>query len=73
MYFFFQIYFDWMDHEHLKGLRQLTWTIFHFPFHVALLLFMEGSTQFMMWWKAVSGVLSSFTGIVHYMLANYSG
>ncbi|KAI0132380.1 hypothetical protein BJ170DRAFT_246355 [Xylariales sp. AK1849] len=51
MYFFFMIYFDWMNHHHLSGWRQLTWSILHFPFHVALLLFMEGATQFMIWWK----------------------
>ncbi|KAK9800079.1 hypothetical protein SCARD494_01872 [Seiridium cardinale] len=51
MYFFFMIYFDFMSHHHLSGWRQLTWTIFHFPFHVALLLFMEGATQFMVWWR----------------------
>ncbi|KAI0158437.1 hypothetical protein BJ166DRAFT_303595 [Pestalotiopsis sp. NC0098] len=51
MYVFFMIYFDWMEHHHLKGWRQLGWSILHFPFHVALLLFMEGATQFMIWWK----------------------
>ncbi|ORY65271.1 uncharacterized protein BCR38DRAFT_294854, partial [Pseudomassariella vexata] len=51
VYIFFMIYFDWMNHHHMTGIRQLLWTILHFPFHVALLLFMEGATQFITWWK----------------------
>ncbi|KAI1855823.1 hypothetical protein JX265_012086 [Neoarthrinium moseri] len=51
MYCFFMLYFDWMNHHHLKGARQLAWSMLHFPFHVFLLLFMEGATQFMVWWK----------------------
>ncbi|KAH6658975.1 hypothetical protein BKA67DRAFT_3027 [Truncatella angustata] len=51
MYFFFMIYFDWMNHHNLSSWRQLIWSILHFPFHVCLLLFLEGATQFMIWWK----------------------
>lgn len=53
IYFFFQIYFDWVDHVHLKGLRQQIWTLLHFPFHAALLMFLAGAVQFMIWWKVV--------------------
>ncbi|KAK3345802.1 hypothetical protein B0T25DRAFT_633497 [Lasiosphaeria hispida] len=29
------------------------WSIAHFPFHLALVLIMEGATQFVVWWKIV--------------------
>ena len=37
------------------------WIIFHFPFHLALVLVMEGATQFVIWWKVVEliGFVSS--------------
>lgn len=57
MYFFFMLYFDWFKISvtyHLRSWRQGFWVLVHFPFHVALLLFVEGATQFVVWWKAVS-------------------
>ncbi|KAI1132319.1 hypothetical protein F5Y10DRAFT_294076 [Nemania abortiva] len=52
IYFVFMIYFDWIaNHKILRGNRQFAWAVLHFPFHLALLLFMEGSTQFVQWWK----------------------
>ncbi|KAI0409702.1 hypothetical protein F4802DRAFT_614360 [Xylaria palmicola] len=57
VYFVFMIYFDWMaNHDSLSGIRQTLWAIFHFPFHILLLLFMEGSTQFVQWWKILEAV-----------------
>ena len=29
------------------------WSLAHFPFHLALVLIMEGATQFVVWWKIV--------------------
>ncbi|GAB1316871.1 Low temperature requirement A [Madurella fahalii] len=29
------------------------WSLAHFPFHLALVLIMEGATQFVIWWKIV--------------------
>ncbi len=29
------------------------WVIVHFPFHLALVMVMEGATQFVIWWKVV--------------------
>ncbi|KAI0600117.1 hypothetical protein F4775DRAFT_599615 [Biscogniauxia sp. FL1348] len=52
IYIVFMIYFDWMVlHHRLTGLRQIAWSILHFPFHVLLLIFTEGATQFLQWWK----------------------
>ena len=51
MYIVYQIYFDWQRHIHLPPIRQLCWAFLHFPFHLALTLFVEGSSQFIIWWK----------------------
>jgi low temperature requirement protein LtrA len=53
-YLFFMIYFDWMNYHVLSNARQLFWCILHFPFHVALLLFMDGAASFIVFWKIVS-------------------
>ncbi|KAK5655358.1 hypothetical protein OQA88_5925 [Cercophora sp. LCS_1] len=34
-------------------LSTLAWILVHFPFHLALVLVMEGATQFVIWWKIV--------------------
>ena len=51
LYFVFLVYFDWMRHLQLPVIRQQLWAYLHFPFHLAMVLFMEGSTQFVIWWK----------------------
>ncbi|KAI1073768.1 hypothetical protein F5B20DRAFT_494965 [Whalleya microplaca] len=52
VYIVFLLYFDWMGHHHhLTGFYQLLWSILHFPFHIMLVLFVEGATQFIRWWK----------------------
>ncbi|KAI0008016.1 hypothetical protein F4779DRAFT_642262 [Xylariaceae sp. FL0662B] len=52
VYIVFMLYFDWMGyHNRMTGIRQLLWTILHFPFHIMLVLFMEGAVQFIRWWK----------------------
>lgn len=53
IYFIFLVYFDWMKHPKLPALRQQFWTCMHFPFHLALVLFMQGFTQFILWSKIV--------------------
>jgi hypothetical protein len=45
-YITYQLYFDWMRSHHLKPIRQIAWAFLHFPFHMALTLFVEGATQF---------------------------
>lgn len=49
----FLVYFDWMKTAYLPPLRQLLWTMLHFPFHLALVLFMQGFTQFIQWSKVI--------------------
>ncbi|KAI3328234.1 hypothetical protein F4824DRAFT_428462 [Ustulina deusta] len=57
IYIVFMIYFDWMaHHSRLAGIRQRLWAILHLPFHVILLLFSEGATQFIQWWKIIESL-----------------
>ncbi|KAH8881009.1 hypothetical protein GQ53DRAFT_520559 [Thozetella sp. PMI_491] len=51
LYIVYMIYFDWMRHLHLPRYRQLIWAVLHFPFHLSLTLFVEGSAQFVLWYK----------------------
>ncbi|KAI5463819.1 hypothetical protein BGZ63DRAFT_354066 [Mariannaea sp. PMI_226] len=53
IYFVFLVYFDWMKASYLPTLRQQAWTIVHFPFHLAMVIFMQSFTQFILWSKIV--------------------
>jgi hypothetical protein len=57
-YFVFLVYFDWMKSRHLPPLRQMIWSLLHFPLHLAMVLFMQGFTQFVLWAKVID-VLNS--------------
>ncbi|EHK16258.1 uncharacterized protein TRIVIDRAFT_164235, partial [Trichoderma virens Gv29-8] len=52
-YMVFLVYWDWMKSAYLPPLRQMIWTMIHFPFHLALVLFMQGFTQFIQWSKVI--------------------
>lgn len=61
----FLIYYDWMKTAYLPPLRQVLWTLLHFPFHLALVLFMQGFTQFIQWSKVIDVINHlSFSWIV---------
>ncbi|OAR03068.1 hypothetical protein LLEC1_05277 [Akanthomyces lecanii] len=52
VYFVFLVYFDWLGAKtHLPPLRRNFWVALHFPFHLALVLFMQGFTQMLIWGK----------------------
>lgn len=51
-YTVFLVYFDWIREDYLPKLRQTLWVCIHFPLHLALVLFMTGFTQLIMWTKA---------------------
>ncbi|KAL3420975.1 hypothetical protein PVAG01_07420 [Phlyctema vagabunda] len=53
IYFIYMIYFDWMNRDHFGSIRQEIWAFLHFPFHLALVLLVEGTTQFILWRKVV--------------------
>ncbi|KAJ2978707.1 hypothetical protein NQ176_g3667 [Zarea fungicola] len=60
IYFVFLVYFDWMRQLQLPPWRQQIWTSLHYPFHLALVLFMQGFTQLILWGKAFN-VFSQLT------------
>lgn len=47
------LYFDWLSPRHFGSIRQQIWAFLHFPFHLSLVLFMEGTAQFIIWQKLV--------------------
>jgi hypothetical protein len=49
----YQLYFDNVQMEHFGTIRQQIWAFLHFPFHLALVLLMEGINQFVIWRHAV--------------------
>ncbi|KJK73990.1 hypothetical protein H634G_10721 [Metarhizium anisopliae BRIP 53293] len=52
IYLVFLVYFDWLrDSFYLPRIRQQLWTSLHLPFHLALVLFMQGFTQYLLWSK----------------------
>lgn len=60
IYIIFLVYFDWVAKEsHLTAWRQQVWVAVHFPFHLALVLFMQGFTQFVIWAKIFNVITST--------------
>jgi len=46
IYFLYMLYFDWLNiHDHFGSIRQQIWTFLHFPFHLLLVLSLEGTSQ----------------------------
>jgi len=46
--------------EHFGTIRQQIWAFLHFPFHMALVLLMEGINQFVIWRHAVEVLTGVF-------------
>lgn len=54
LYITFLLYFDWMHfHRCMKAVHQAYWAVIHLPFHIALVLLSEGSSQWDVWWRAI--------------------
>ncbi|KAM4066432.1 Low temperature requirement A [Hirsutella rhossiliensis] len=54
IYFIFLVYFDWLRSSfYLPPLRQQLWIGIHLPFHLSLILFTQGFTQFLLWSKII--------------------
>ncbi|PVH70065.1 hypothetical protein DL98DRAFT_554181 [Cadophora sp. DSE1049] len=53
VYFIYMMYFDWMNRDHFGSFREGIWAFLHFPFHLALVLLVEGAAQFILWRKVV--------------------
>jgi len=46
IYFLYMLYFDWLNlHSHFGSIRQQIWAFLHFPFHLFLVLGLEGTSQ----------------------------
>lgn len=52
LYMIYMMYFDWRRSLQLGEYMQLIWCNLHYPFLLACKLFIEGSSQFVIWWKA---------------------
>jgi Bacterial low temperature requirement A protein (LtrA) len=67
VYFLYMLYFDQIETErgNIGVLRQQIWTMLHFPFHVCILLVVEGFGQFTIWRKLVD-----YINLLFILLAN---
>ncbi|KAF8543675.1 bacterial low temperature requirement A protein-domain-containing protein [Trichophaea hybrida] len=61
IYMFYMFYFDYTPKNvHYGSIRQQIWAVMHFPFHLALVLAVEGLRQVTTWWsfhQAVKAVM----------------
>ncbi|RDA90410.1 hypothetical protein CP533_1048, partial [Ophiocordyceps camponoti-saundersi (nom. inval.)] len=54
VYFILLTYFDWLRESfYLPPLRLQFWIVLHLPFHLALVFFTHGLTQFLLWSKII--------------------
>ena len=51
MYFLWMLYFDQVQPERMGTLRQHLWAVLHFPFHISILLVVEGLSRLSVWRK----------------------
>lgn len=56
IYCVFLVYFDWIKTSYLPTFRQQLWSLLHFPFHLSMVLFMQGFTQFIIWSKIMDTI-----------------
>ena len=54
LYFLYQLYFDNVNEEHFGTIREQIWVVMHFPLHISFILFVEGSSQAIKWFRAWS-------------------
>ena len=53
IYCLWMMYFDQVETEKVGTIRQQVWTLVHFPYHVSILLVVEGVTQLSTWRKLI--------------------
>ena len=51
IYIIWMLYYDQTEKNHVGRLRQELWTILHFPFHICILLLVEGQATLTVWLK----------------------
>ncbi|KAI8716194.1 hypothetical protein NCS52_00912500 [Fusarium sp. LHS14.1] len=60
LYFIFQLYFDWMDHHsHMSPIKTAIWTVLHLPFHIAVVLTVEGCGQWITWRRTMEAIIEA--------------
>ncbi|KAI6080954.1 hypothetical protein F4821DRAFT_250381 [Hypoxylon rubiginosum] len=65
IYIIFQLYFDWMHDEHSMSKRyQVWWTSLHLPFHIALVLLLEGANQCIVWARVFESATEAIEKVV---------
>ncbi|KAI9704373.1 MAG: hypothetical protein M1836_007236 [Candelina mexicana] len=52
IYFLYILYFDQVESKRYGTIRQQFWALSHFPFHIALVLLMEGTSRLITWRNA---------------------
>lgn len=70
-YFVYILYFDQVDHKRFGTIRQQFWALCHFPFHVSLVLLMEGTSRFVTWRNALE-VVKTITAEYEIIYAKYN-
>ncbi|MCJ1380883.1 hypothetical protein MMC17_003992 [Xylographa soralifera] len=66
IYFIWMLYYDQTETEHVGTFYQHIWMICHFPFHLAVLLTVEGISQFSVWRKVVDLILPYVNSMENY-------
>lgn len=61
IYILFQLYFDWMhgEDESMSKRHQVWWASLHLPFHIALVLLVEGANKLFIWWRVRESAASA--------------
>ncbi|KAI4094109.1 MAG: hypothetical protein LQ339_007570 [Xanthoria mediterranea] len=72
IYFLYMLYFDQVDAKRFGTIRQQFWALAHFPFHVALVLLLEGTSRLVTWRNATEMInyLSGQLDAIYYSSPN---
>lgn len=73
IYFLWMLYFDQQDRGRVGTIRQQIWTLLHFPFHVCILLVVEGQAQLSVWVKFLGNLSPYFDAFTPIFAAADSG
>ncbi|MCJ1418351.1 hypothetical protein MMC32_004698 [Xylographa parallela] len=66
IYLMWMLYYDQTETEHVGSFLQHIWMICHFPLHLAVLLTVEGISQFSVWRKVVDLMLPFVSSMENY-------
>ena len=65
LYFTFQLYFDWMDHHsHMSSIKTAIWTVLHLPYHIAVVLTVEGCGQWITWRRTMEAIQDAIISLL---------